>query len=219
MPTIPSGTKFIGISPNVPTPENRSSLSNSYQEIYTIDDIAQNVSSFQYEIGQYIPTEGGVVFHRYKDGSQENYVLIDTDDLSSSQIWSNIDSLAIGSSAQSSWDGLSNSNAIVSQPGHTSSAAKLCLDSTRNGKSDWYLPSIDELSLLYKNRFNVNITLSGNSSYGSISGAVILQISSSYWSSTEGNSTSSWYQDSSMAFFLNQKFNTYYVRAVRKFNV
>jgi hypothetical protein len=39
MPTIPSGTKFIGISPNVPTPENRSSLSNSYQEIYTIDDI------------------------------------------------------------------------------------------------------------------------------------------------------------------------------------
>lgn len=39
MPAIPSGTKFIGISPNVPTPENRSSLSNSYQETYTIDDI------------------------------------------------------------------------------------------------------------------------------------------------------------------------------------
>jgi hypothetical protein len=45
MPTIPSGTKFIGISPDVPTPENRSSLSNSYQETYTIDDIVAEASA------------------------------------------------------------------------------------------------------------------------------------------------------------------------------
>ena len=45
MPAIPSGTKFIGISPNVPTPENRSSLSNSYQETYTIDDIVAEASA------------------------------------------------------------------------------------------------------------------------------------------------------------------------------
>jgi hypothetical protein len=45
MPAIPSGTKFIGISPDVPTPENRSSLSNSYQETYTIDDIVAEASA------------------------------------------------------------------------------------------------------------------------------------------------------------------------------
>jgi hypothetical protein len=45
MPAIPSGTKFIGISPDVPTPENRSSLSNSYQETYTIDDIIAEASA------------------------------------------------------------------------------------------------------------------------------------------------------------------------------
>jgi hypothetical protein len=45
MTQIPSGTKFIGISSNVPVPENRSSLSNSYQEVYTIDDIIAEASA------------------------------------------------------------------------------------------------------------------------------------------------------------------------------
>jgi hypothetical protein len=42
----------------------------------------------------------------------------------------------------------------------SSSAAALCLNSTNGGQSDWYLPSIDELSLLWHNRFNVNKVLS-----------------------------------------------------------
>lgn len=50
MPAIPSGTKFIGISPNVPTPENKSSLSNSYQETYTIDDIVAEASALDTNI-------------------------------------------------------------------------------------------------------------------------------------------------------------------------
>jgi hypothetical protein len=45
MTQIPSGTKFIGISSDVPVPENRSSLSNSYQEVYTIDDIIAEASA------------------------------------------------------------------------------------------------------------------------------------------------------------------------------
>jgi hypothetical protein len=40
MPTsIPAGTKFMGVDPLVSTAEKRSSLSNSYQEFYTIEDI------------------------------------------------------------------------------------------------------------------------------------------------------------------------------------
>lgn len=39
MPNIPSGTKFMGVDPAVDTAEKRSTLSNGYQEYYTIDDI------------------------------------------------------------------------------------------------------------------------------------------------------------------------------------
>jgi hypothetical protein len=45
MPTIPSGTKFMGINPDVDTAEKRSTLSNSYQEYYTIDDIIAEASA------------------------------------------------------------------------------------------------------------------------------------------------------------------------------
>lgn len=39
MTAIPSGTKFVGIGASVPTPENKSSQNNAFQEVYTIDDI------------------------------------------------------------------------------------------------------------------------------------------------------------------------------------
>lgn len=39
MTAIPTGTKFVGIGASVPTPENRSSQNNAFQEVYTIDDI------------------------------------------------------------------------------------------------------------------------------------------------------------------------------------
>jgi hypothetical protein len=39
MTNIPQGTKFIGIGASVPTPENRSSQNNAFQEVYTIQDI------------------------------------------------------------------------------------------------------------------------------------------------------------------------------------
>lgn len=56
-------------------------------------------------------------------------------------------------------------SAIVAQNGHTNSAAKLCLDWSDSGQSDWYLPASDELAKLWQLRFNVNKTLE------SISGA------------------------------------------------
>ena len=45
MPTIPSGTKFMGVNPDVNTDERRSALSNSYQEFYTIDEIVAEASA------------------------------------------------------------------------------------------------------------------------------------------------------------------------------
>ena len=108
--------------------------------------------------------------------------------------------------------GLSNSNAIVGQAGHTNSAASLCLNSTNGGQSDWYLPSIDELSLLWHSRFNVNKSLSA------IGGATVLPISASYWSSTEGGYDAAWFFDfyNGNAYGSNKNYAGY-VRAVRAF--
>lgn len=73
------------------------------------------------------------------------------------------------------WDGAYNTDLMVS------SAAKTWVQTLGEG---WYIPSIDELTLLYLNRFHVNKTLSALSltllHYGS---------SSYYWSSTESSST------------------------------
>src|SRR5574344_1160261 len=94
---------------------------------------------------------GGVIFHLWKDNAGvEHGLIVALTDQSMSQ-WSNVTSAEIGTSAQSLWDGLSNSNSIVGQPGHTSSAAKLCLDLVSGGQSDWYLPSIQELNMLWNN--------------------------------------------------------------------
>lgn len=178
-------------------------------------------TGYTYEIGQYVSSEGGVVFHRYIDNGVQYYLVVDTTDLSTSQTWSNITGTAIGATAQSTWDGLSNSNAIVGQSGFTAGSAKLCLDSTNNSKSDWYLPAFDELNLLWQSRFNVNKTLSGNSSFGSISGATEI-LANSYWSSTEYNSTSAnvfSFTEGGLAGTLAKNTNGYHTRAVRKFSI
>lgn len=43
MPAIDYGTQFIGVSASVPIPENKSAQNNSFQEVYTIDDISSYV--------------------------------------------------------------------------------------------------------------------------------------------------------------------------------
>jgi hypothetical protein len=123
---------------------------------------------------------GGLVFHLWKDAQGvEHGLIVDLTDLSTSQDWSNV-SDPVGITARSSWDGLSNSISIVSQVGHTNSAAAMCLNSSNGGQNDWYLPSIDELVLLFNNRFNVNKTIS------SINNAnIVFDDLFDYWSSTE----------------------------------
>jgi hypothetical protein len=167
--------------------------------------------TFTHYIGEEF--EGGVIFHLWFDANGvERGLIVDKTDLSNAQVWSNVDQTEIGASAQSSWDGVGNSNAIVGQAGHTSSAAALCLNSTNGGYTDWYLPTVDELSLLWHNRYNVNRTLS------TIGGATELPINAYYWSSTEYYAYNAWlfYFYSGIASNPN-KYNTNYVRAVRAF--
>jgi hypothetical protein len=177
-------------------------------------------SGYTYDIGQYVATEGGVIFHRYLDGTNQNYLVVSIADQSTSQVWSNITSTLIGSTAQSTWDGDSNSTAIVGQAGFIDGAALTCINYSIALVTDWYLPAIDELNLLYNNRFNVNRTLQAASSAGSISGAQIIESTIVYWSSTEHTGNSAW----GMVFgqgntFTGNKATTYSVRAIRKFSI
>jgi hypothetical protein len=109
---------------------------------------------------------------------------------------------------------LSNSNAIVAQAGHTSSAAALCLNSTNGGQSDWYLPSIQELNMLWNNYYNVARSMS------QISGATQMKMNY-YWSSTESSTVGGNY--GLIFFFLDgivmdySKNSALNVRAVRAF--
>jgi hypothetical protein len=171
-------------------------------------------STFKRYIGE--PFGGGVIFALWMDNfGVEHGLIVATNEQSTSATYSNLSSALIGPSAQSSWDGLSNSNAIVSQSGHTASAAKLCLDLVSNGQSDWYLPAIDELNLLFNHRYLVNKALS------TISGASPISVTAYYWSSTEyifGSGSYAWgftfYGGTASDSF---KYNTAFVRAVRAF--
>ena len=167
------------------------------------------VGGFIHWIGQEFG--GGVIFHLFKDAQGvEHGLIVDKTDLSTN-VWSNVNQIEIVPSAQSSWDGLSNSNAIVGQAGHTSSASALCLNLTNGGQSDWYLPSVQELNMLWNNYYTVARSLS------QISGATQLQ-QAAYWSSTETGANGAWSCNfyNGFASSLN-KGNTAYVRAVRAF--
>ena len=153
---------------------------------------------------------GGVIFHLWRglDGI-EHGLIVGLDNLSTSQSWSNVTITAIGSTAQSTWDGLTNSNAIVSQVGHTNSASKLCLDSTLNGQTDWYLPSVDEFFKIRVNRYEVSqgLELAGGTN-----------LLGTFWASTEFSSTNAFIIDfSTLDINSATKGLGYRVRAIRKF--
>lgn len=153
---------------------------------------------------------GGIIFHLWRglDGIQHG-LIVGLNNLSTSQNWSNVTSTAIGSTAQSTWDGLTNSNAIVSQVGHTNSASKLCLDSTLDGQIDWYLPTVDEFLKIRVNRYEVaqGLELAGGTN-----------LLNTFWSSTEFSSTNAFIVDfSTLDINSASKGLGYRVRAIRKF--
>lgn len=175
---------------------------------------------FVHYIGEHFG--GGIVYHLWKDSQNVEHGLIVSVEHVNSVVnyWSDAPQIEIGPTAKSSWNGLSNSNAIVSQVGNTFGAANACLAYSKDGFTDWYLPAVDELSLLWNNRFNVNKTLS------TISGAQLLGGVNTptsiiyYWSSSEASSYAAFYYN----FFHGTVFyeNKYsdqglYIRPIRQF--
>lgn len=79
-----------------------------------------------YSLGDIGPAGGRIFAWDHSTG----YFEVAPTDQSASQVWSNIDSIEIGVSAQGTaiGTGQANTNAIIGQSGHTDSAAKFCND-------------------------------------------------------------------------------------------
>jgi len=97
--------------------------------------------------------------------------------------------------------GRNNTEIIYQNCGTSGNASAICKSYTGGGYTDWYLPSKDELNKLYINQ-------------GAIGGFA----SAFYWSSSEYDAHSAWYQYVSSGGQASAfKSNTGYVRAVRAF--
>lgn len=160
---------------------------------------------------------GGAVF--YVDHTGNHGLICGMVDVSGNQSWSNITSTQIGIAAQSDWDGKSNTNAIINQPGQSYSAAKLCKEYTNADYgtgiyNDWYLPTALELAKLYDALYQLNKTFEtdGNSS------TTPIWKNNVYWSSNERDSNNAYYFDfNGGSYGFSGKYNFLPVRAVRSF--
>lgn len=122
---------------------------------------------------------GGIVSYLFQPGDpgyvsgEQHGIIAATNDLSSA-VWGCYTLTINGADGVGIGDGLQNTIDIVNQCNQSGIAAKNCFDYNINGYSDWFLPSIAELSFLYSNLFSNGI---GNFAAGS-----------NYWSSSETNS-------------------------------
>lgn len=157
-------------------------------------------SSNDFYLGQ--DTLGGIVFYIYLDANGDQRGLIVNKNESTAQ-WQ---SSGTTTNATRSWDGVYNTGLMTSSP-----AANYVNGLTDGGFTDWYLPSIDELSILWHNRFHANKGLNDV-------GATLLSNNAIYWSSTEYNAPYAFNFYFSLGYALNDyKASTYSVRAVRAF--
>lgn len=103
------------------------------------------------QIGSFF--KGGIIF--YIDESGEHGLVCTTEDQTSVK-WG-CENVFISGTSTDIGTGLQNTNAILAQCSETNSAAKICADLVFNGYDDWFLPSKDELNLIYSNLYLNNI--------------------------------------------------------------
>ena len=153
---------------------------------------------------------GGLIFYENPDYATDGWRYLEAAPAATdtTAAWSNVTTIEIGTTGAAVGTGQSNTTAIISQPGHTGSAAQVCddLSIVNDGTTygDWFLPSKDELALMYSDLKSYDV--------GGFPDA-------HYWSSSETNNIAAEFQN-----FLGgtQASNpkgtvTLHVRAVRAF--
>jgi len=161
------------------------------------------------EIGAQIG--GGIVIAVFNDAGVDKALVASLTNLSTSLQWTipAFQTTAIGATARSLFDGLTNTDEIIAQtllPADTTYAAGIARLFAGGGFSDWYLPSIWEFRMIYNSATIVNKVL------GSTNGILNLY----YWTSTEAAANSARvFVNSDGTQFNNVKSANAGVRAVR----
>ncbi|NGZ90411.1 Lcl C-terminal domain-containing protein, partial [Psychroflexus maritimus] len=161
--------------------------------------------------------EGGVVFYIF-NSNDPGYVAGEThglvaaiEDQSSSAEWGCYGTSISGADGNGIGSGTANTSAILDDCSQSGIAAELCDNYSGGGYSDWFLPSKDELSLMYQNKTTIDDTAvaNGGNSFSA----------DFYWSSTEFSSNNAWaYHMLNDALGNYEKNIDYFiVRAVRAF--
>jgi len=149
------------------------------------------------------PNEPPIVVPTY---STWRYLEAAPSDQSTSAEWGCVSILVPISGADGTAVGTGEQNTIDIEAGCTTpdTAADLCANLSLDGYSDWFLPSKDELNLMYE---NLKVDGVGGFAVGGL-----------YWSSSEFTAYNAWGQDySNGAQLYNNKNHMYRVRAVRAF--
>ncbi len=159
--------------------------------------------------------EGGIIFHVYNDQNGiEHGLIMMTENITENSVWSNVTTELIGNKANNSWDGIRNILGIINQSGHSTSAAQLCDNLNFSGFSDWYLPSLDELNLMYSARYEINRVADIDNDPSTVT----FNHYDYLWSSTEAKSGTAWLVHFAVGESnTNSKANGFPVRAIRKF--
>ena len=115
-------------------------------------------------IGQEGPA-GGIVFYdkgdyidgwRYLEAADPSTIAQGEPWKNTTTAWSNVNSTLVGTSTDVG-SGQANTNLILNQGGHTASAAKIASEHwsyTDESYDDWFLPSLDELNLIFSVLFD-----------------------------------------------------------------
>jgi hypothetical protein len=169
-------------------------------------------STFTYKVGDTGPG-GGIIFFvdRFNEYSGFTYLEVAPVSTQVQRTWatdvnSNQTTAVSGADSKALGSGYQNTLDIVAQTGNVaaSCAAAYCADLVSGGQSDWYLPSLAEIKMVYDVLY-VNLGVGGFAS-------------GLYWSSSEYNSSDSWIQNFMVGVQINYpKTITLYVSPVRKF--
>jgi hypothetical protein len=165
--------------------------------------IPMTQASGYYFIGGTGPA-GGLVFYdkgSYSDGWR--YLEAAPNDQSTGIQWYNGEGVTTGASGTAVGTGAANTASIVATQGAGTYAAQLCADLVVGSYDDWFLPSKDELNLMY-----VNLEQQSRGGFAS----------AYYWSSSEYNLNNSWTENlGNGGQIFDYKGNAYNVRAARVF--
>ena len=160
-----------------------------------------------YKIGDTGPAGGLIFYDKGNNTGDWRYLEVALEDVGTERWGSR---MITGASAAEIGTGRRNTRVLAGYP--EGKAAQLCQSYSHEGYNDWYLPSKDELNLMYTNLERRGI---GN-----------FNLSGFYWSSTEINDACVWIQRFSDGFqegragnstAVNYKERSYFVRPIRQF--